>query len=256
MKNVMYLFSTIVSIILLTACNSKSTEPNQQTSSKDLAVADRSSEETGTYLYVTAASGLSLREFNNLSSEKLAIMPYGTKIEVINKEDRATMTVAGIQGAMQEVSYNHKKGFAFSGYLSKFFPPEDDIRAVIYAEDLQKHFPKVSFTETTGGTASKPTNTETLLLPTQEWHEAFFIAQRLYDIPKSFAFPNPKGKDVQLIKNNKSTPSLWVSEMEVERNNNTLDKIMYRYAGEGYASNVTITQEGEFMKIELHTIAD
>lgn len=256
MKRVIYVFTACAGLFFLNACNNNPETTTEADVSQDLAVADITNEPAETYLYVTAGSGLSLREFENLSSEKLAVMPYGTKLKVLRQQDQATMTVACMKGAMHEVEFNHKKGFAFSGYLSRFFPPEEDIRAVMYAEDLQQQFPEVSFTETTGGTASKPTNTETLLLPTQQWHEAFFIAQRLYDIPKSFAFPNPKGKDVQLIKNHKSTPSLRVSEMEVERSKNALQKIMYRYAGEGYVSHVTITQEGEFMKIELHTIAD
>ncbi len=257
MKRVIYVFTACAGLFFLNACNeTTNTDTPEIDTSQDLAVADISTETSEMYLYVTAGSGLSLREFNNLSSEKLAVMPYGTKLMVLEREDLATMTVAGMKGAMHEVEFNHKKGYAFSGYLSRFFPPEEDIRSVVYAEDLQKHFPMVTFAETTGGTASKPTNTETLVLPTQQWHEAFFIAQRLHDIPKAFAFPNPKGRDVQLIKNNKPSPRLWVSELEVTRDKDVFQKIMYRYAGEGYASQVTITKEGEMMKIEHHSIAN
>lgn len=256
MKRVIYVFAACAGVFFLNACNETTTNSLATGTSQDLAVAEIPSEEKETYLYVTAGSGLSLREFNNLSSEKLAIMPYGTKLKVLSKEEQATMTVAGIKGAMNKVAYNHKEGFAFTGYLSKFFPPEEDIRPIIYAEDLKKQFPAVSFTEATGGSASQPTNTETLTLPTQEWHEAFFIAQQLYDIPKSFAFPTSKGRDLQSITNSRPTPSLWVSELEVERTSDVLQKITYRYAGEGYGSNVTITKDGDMMKIEHHTVSN
>jgi hypothetical protein len=147
------------------------------------------------YQYVTAFSDLSLREFNNRSSEKLAKMPYGTKVKVLTTEKNLTMDVRGIKGGMNEVAFNQKKGFAFNGYLSKFFPPEKERKAKIYAEELKAFFPAVAYSESVGGTASKPENTETLILPTTQWHEAFFVAQRLFDFPKEFEFPNPTQKE-------------------------------------------------------------
>src|SRR5690606_37348851 len=142
---------------------------------------------------VTAVSGLTLRAFPNLQSEKLAVMPLGTKVKIVKAESETTMNVGGIDGAMDEVEYNNKKGFAFNGFMSKFSPPAEDASAKNYAEELKKDFSKVNYSEATGGTASKPTKTETLILPTDKWHEAFFTAQQLFAIPKSFAFPNPKG---------------------------------------------------------------
>ncbi|MEZ4778017.1 MAG: hypothetical protein R2786_01375 [Flavobacteriaceae bacterium] len=46
------------------------------------------------------------------------------------------------------MAFNHKEGFAFNGYLSKYFPPERDISVKGYASELQKQFPEVVFTET------------------------------------------------------------------------------------------------------------
>ena len=71
-------------------------------------------------MYVTSISGLSLRAYANLQSEKLAVMPYGTKVKVVSLEKNPTMKVGDIVGGMNEVEYNHKKGFAFNGYLSKY----------------------------------------------------------------------------------------------------------------------------------------
>jgi hypothetical protein len=242
---------TIAASILFVSCKNESKETPTPQNSNDLALADTSLEDTAPeFLYVTAYNGLSLREFNNLKSDKLAKMPYGTKVKVITPEKNSTMTVGGIKGGMNEIEFNHKKGFAFNGYLSKFFPPESDTKAKGYAEELTTLFPAVKFSESVGGTASKPTNTETLILPTSQWHEAFFVAQRLFDFPKDFDFPNPKGKNEQIIKDKKPEKGVWKSELKVNRKDDTLEKIEYVYSTQGFGYSVILTKEGETMKLE------
>jgi hypothetical protein len=244
-------FSMLVASIVIVSCKNESPEPKTDLSVNDLALADTAKVETSPeYLYVTAASGLSLREFNNLNSERLAKMPYGTKVKVIVPEKNLTMNVGGIKGGMNEVEFNQKKGFAFNGYLSKFFPPERDSKAKGYADELKVFFPGVIYSESVAGTASKPSNTETLVLPTTQWHEAFFVAQQLFDFPKEFDFPNPKGKDEQVIEDKKPKRDVWTSELRVNRKNDALEKIVYVYKTNGFGNTVTITKEGEVMKIE------
>jgi len=46
------------------------------------------------------------------------------------------MTVGGIKGGMHEVEYNQHSGYAFNGYLSRFFPPDEDMKPKAYAEAL------------------------------------------------------------------------------------------------------------------------
>ena len=70
------------------------------------------------YLYVTSVSGLSLRAYANLQSKKLAVMPYGTKVKVVSFRKKSNDESWRYIGGMNEVEYNHKKGFAFNGYLS------------------------------------------------------------------------------------------------------------------------------------------
>ena len=201
------------------------------------------------YLYITAFSGLSLREYGNLQSEKLARMPYGTKVKVLNAEKNATMNVDGIKGGMNEVEFNHKKGFAFNGYLSKYFPPEGDISVKGYANELNRIFPEIVFTESTGGTASNPSNTETIVLPGAKWHEAFFMAQRLFDFPKEFDFPDSKGENSETITDRKPKRGVWVSQLEITRKDNVLEKIEYVYKSKKFDSKVTIVKESGAMKI-------
>ena len=257
MKKVVLILTAAVFATSLVACkNDKSPEitgeiPEDQSiiANEDIALADISEVNEEQYMYVTAPSGLSLREFNNLQSERMARMPYGTKVKIVKAEEKATMNVAGIKGGMDEVEFNHKKGFAFNGYLSKYFPPERDITPKGYADELKRFFPEVVYTTETAGSASNPINTEAILLPGAEWHEAFITAQRLFDFPKEFAFPNPKGKDTETIFDGKPKKGVWVSQLEVTREDNKLQKIEYVYGSKKYNSKVTIINEGDLMKI-------
>lgn len=256
MKKVVFLISSIALVSFSTSCKEKPdtseivlSEINNDQPQLAIA-ASKEGENNLTYVYVTARTGLSLREFNNLNSEKLAIMPYGTKLRILAKELQPTMTVGGIKGSMDEVEFNHKKGFAFSGYLSKFFPPEQGISAKRYAEELQKSFPETSYSESIGGTSIRPINSEILLLPTDQWHTAFYIAQQLYDFPKEFMFPSPNGKDEEIIQDNRPKKNVWVSELQVYRLYNDFVKITYAYTSKKFGSTINITREGDLMKIE------
>ena len=114
----------------------------------------------------------------------------------------------------------------------------------------------MSYTEATGGTASQPTKTEALILPTDKWHEAFFTAQQLFAIPKGFAFPNPKGSNSETQQNNDKKKGDFVSELQIARNDNKLQKIAYNYKTTGFGYTVTITKEAEGMKLEMVEGAD
>lgn len=195
------------------------------------------------YLYVTARSGLSLRAYNNLQSERLAKMPYGSRVKVLEAEDRPTMTVGGISGGMHKVAYNHKTGFAFNGYLSRYFPPEQDISPQGYADELQLHFPEVSFSKTTAGSVSKPETIETLTLPGGTWHEAFFVAQQLFDFPKEFDFPSKQGAVSQVIVDRKPKKGVWTSQLEISRSDDGFDLIRYHYEAKAFKSVVDIRKE-------------
>lgn len=258
MKNTITHIAAIALLALFTACN---TEKKDELATADISEANSTEIITETidkddYVYITAPSGLSLREYDNLDSEKLSVMPYGTKVKLITIEENETMTVGGIKGGMNQVRYNNKTGYAFNGYLSSFFPPEKNSNAKQYIEDLKASHPSATYTKTTGGTASSPTETETVLLPTAKWHEGFTFAQRLFDLPLAFAFPDPKGRDEENITNPKQPDYLFLSKLIVVRTDNQLQKIGYTQAGEGYQSSVTVTPEGDMMKIEYVTVVE
>ena len=135
MKTVAFSILFLAGFIFLFSCkNDAKTNEETQTVVTDSIPAETAPDA----MYVTAVSGLTLREFPNLQSAKLAVMPLGTKVKIVKAEGKTTMNVGGIDGAMDEVEFNNKKVFAFNGFLSKFFPPGADASAKNYAEELKK----------------------------------------------------------------------------------------------------------------------
>jgi hypothetical protein len=261
MKTVKILTLTLISSFVLFSCKNSEKQNSKVESilENDLAITESDNSKeiiSDNYLYVTAFTGLSLREYANLQSEKLTVMPYGTKVKVIIAEENPTMIIDEIKGGMNEIEFNHKKGYAFNGFLSKIFPPENDISAKGYAEDLKIHFSSVVFTESTGGTASRPTNTESLFLPTEKWHEAFYIAQQLFEFPKEFKYPSQKGKDFQIITDRKIKRDKWLSELHISRKKDALTKIEYVYKTKGFSKLVAITKEDNGMRISKTEIVE
>ncbi len=238
MKTAAFSFLAIAGFIFLFSCKNevKNDEDNQTVVTDTIPQA--TSPES---MYVTAVSGLTLREHPNLQSAKLAIMPLGTKVKIINAEENTTM---------------NKKGYVFNGFLAKFFPPGETAVSKNYAEELKKDFPNVEYSEVTGGTASKPNKTETLILPTEKWHEAFFMAQQLFNIPKDFAFPNPKGSNNETQQNGNKKKNDFISELQISRNANQLQKITYNYKTDGFGYVVNITKDAKGMKLEKTEVAD
>lgn len=226
------------------------TDVSLETTNEDLALADLSVDNPEeTFMYVTAPSGLTLRAYANLQSDKLARMPYGTKVRVIAPESNKTMNVGGIKGGMDEVAFNHKKGYAFNGYLSKYFPPELNITVKGYASELQTLYPEVEYKEEAAGSASNPETIESLILPGAEWHEAYIIAQRLFDFPKEFELPSPKGKKSQIIFDGKPKKGIWTSQLEINRNDVGFEKIEYVYGSKKFDAVVSIEKHENGMKI-------
>jgi hypothetical protein len=249
MKNPALNIAAFAVITLFTSCEDKKKQTTPNLVVAEIVTEGVPEKVTG-HLYVTAASGLSLREYNNLNSKKLAVMPYGTKVEVLLAEKNKTMNISGISGGMHQVAYNNKIGYAFSGYLSELFPPERGANAKRYVSDLQNTHPRAALSALVGGTASEPSNTETLLIPTTKWHEAYLIAQKLYEIPRSFALPEPNGKEEEVLNNPNKSINTLVSELQVIRIENALLKILFTHASQSFRRTVSITQQDSMMKIE------
>lgn len=250
MKTIKILSLALTSATLFLSCkkevkplsNIKKT-PKNELVIVDTPIIEEKTKKNSDYLYVTSFSGLSLRAYANLQSEKLAVMPYGTKVKVVFLEKKPTMKVENIVGGMNEVEYNHKKGFAFNGYLSKYFPPEKKNSAKRYSEELKFEHPAVKYSKSKSGTLSNPIITEKLIIPDAEWHEAFYMAQQLFKFPKEFEFPSLKGKEKEIKLEKKFKKDSWISELQINRKENRFTKIEYHYKNKGLSKVVSIYKE-------------
>ena len=80
------------------------------------------------------------------------------------------------------------------------------------------------------------------------------IAQKLYDIPRDFAMPDPKGRDAQVI-NSPNTPlEALVRELQVTRLDNTLVEIVYNYTTSNFKQHLTIQKQDGMMRIKQHYV--
>lgn len=93
--------------------------------------------------YVWAPSGLTLRATGNAGGDKLGVLPYGTRVEVIDGRGETLSVVAAaacdcedapaawgasrrveIGGHFARITAGEREGHVFTGYLSRFPPPK------------------------------------------------------------------------------------------------------------------------------------
>lgn len=73
--------------------------------------------------WVTAASGLRLRETASLSAKVVVLIPFGQKVQVLERTKVIT-EAEGIEGTLVKLSWNGKTGYAFDGFLSEIEPKD------------------------------------------------------------------------------------------------------------------------------------
>ena len=76
-----------------------------------------------------------------------------------------------------------------------------------------------------------------------KWHEAFYMAQRLFKFPKEFEFPSSKGKEKEIKLEKKFQKDSWVSELQINRKENRFTKIEYHYKNKGFSKVISIYKE-------------
>ena len=246
------LFLSVFLFITMSSCKDevKSSPP------ATIKVNDTITKSSPKYLYVTAVSGLTMRSLPNLESEKLTVMPLGSKVHLLSSDSKDNINVGGIDGTMVEIEFDSKKGYAFSGFLSEFLSAEGYSSAKIYAEDLKQEFPNIIYVDSITGQTSNPSKTESLILPTEDWHKAFFTAQQLFGIPKGFAFPAPKGANRETQNDRHKPSTATISELNIFRSANRLQKIEYIYKTKQQGYQVTISKEGKSLKMTKAELFD
>lgn len=247
-------------LLFAVSCTSSS---NKETSLNDITVPQATSKTSPAYseavnkkedtplsqFYITAGSGLSLREASNLNSKKILTIPYGGEVSLLSTPEHTSMTVDGITGNMVEVSYQGAKGFVFSGYLSTLSPPLDSETVQEYAKRLSTPERPITVSKIKNAKGDEFGLITSIELPAKSWGEAFSIARSLFDVPKGIQVDLTNTTKSLVINKNKRDKTK-TDEVTVTRNDqNLLQKITYSYVMRGYTRTVTITKKDALFSI-------
>lgn len=203
------------------------------------------------YLYITAGSGLSLRQSTNLKSKKILTIPYGSQVSHISSPEHTSMTIAGIQGDMVQVNYQGATGFVFSGYLSTLAPPLQEETVDQYAKRLSTPENKIKVSKVKSKKGESYGLTTSIKLPAKSWGEAYLLAQGLFDIPKNIALDLTHTNKSAMV-NNKKRLKTKTDEVTVGRDNtNNILNITYSYVLRDYSRTVNIVKsKGQYVITE------
>ncbi len=80
------------------------------------------------YMWVTAEEGLNLREFPQINSDKIDLIPYGAEV-IIKNNKKVNDTVGKTKGNWINIVYNDREGWAFDAYLQNIIGSDDSVQA-------------------------------------------------------------------------------------------------------------------------------
>jgi len=73
--------------------------------------------------FITAKAGLNLREFANRNSKKIILVPFQSRVDLLQIDENATTeTIDGIQGKWVKIKFEGVEGWAFDSYISNKYP--------------------------------------------------------------------------------------------------------------------------------------
>ena len=143
-------------------------------------------------VYVHSMSGLSLRKLASTKAGRQAIMKYGAKLTIASRPDLdKTLVVENIKGYWVEVDFNGVKGYAFTGFLSRFPAPKTKSMSAYLSLLEQSGFAdaKYATSKTPRSETSGPVSQTSLTLLNADILDGFLIARRLFPIPDSLKLP-------------------------------------------------------------------
>jgi len=79
------------------------------------------------YYTVMAMSGLSIRKDKDINSEKLNVVKFGGKVQVLEIFEEDKITIEQTEGFWIKIKYKNKEGYMYSGYL---YPGEISITEI------------------------------------------------------------------------------------------------------------------------------
>jgi len=241
----------IVLFLGLVSCKDKETAKTatntEQFEANEAAMESHENQQRGpVYKYVMVPSGLSLRKSNTLDSEKLAGMPFRSRVEVLEERTETAIEVEHIKGGMHKIKYEDKVGYAFSGFLSQFpMPQEEEEGTDAYIAKLKENFSGVNYKSKSNDPDFHEGMTYTYTLPAASWSEAYYLAAAMFQFPTKLGFPGAKGADMETIEDPEKDQDTWDSFLTVEREKNKLKKINFSYRAEGYGYGIDIIRKSD-----------
>ena len=214
----------------------------------------KSTKELGTY-YVLAPNGLNLRSQADVNSEKLGVIPYASKVEIMEVAASSEMTVDNYPGGMAKVKFGQKVGYVFDGYLCRMPAPQvrkshgeynfrDYVKSVrkeglsIVYEKCDKDHNGFGYGDENG----YDINEESLIPYITDWAEAYLLAQRYFDL--QFPFPTPSTKEKEVFENPNKPEYIWYDQQTVYRNSEgEIIKIELWVRGEGGGRTIEIVPD-------------
>ncbi len=170
-------------------------------------------------VYVHSLSGLSLRKLASTTAGRQAIMKYGAKLTIASRPDLdKTLVVENIKGYWVEVDYNGIKGYAFTGFLSRF-PAPITKSPTAYLTLLEKSGfadAKYATSKTPRSETSGPVSETTITLINANILDGFLIARRLFPIPDSLKLPEYQLNLKMTIDDPEKPESMLSRKMTVE----------------------------------------
>jgi len=214
----------------------------------------------GDVVYVHSLSGLSLRKLASTSAGRQAIMKYGAKLTIASRPDLdKTLVVENIKGYWVEVDYNGIKGYAFTGFLSRF-PAPTSKSPTAYLTLLEKSgFADAKYTTSKTGRSetSGPVSETSITLVNATILDGFLIARRLFSIPDSLKLPEYQLNLKMTIDDPEIPNSILSRKMTVEiKKDGKPVSITIRTRVQGSGSDRSIIVIGDNIKMTMRDFSE
>ncbi len=207
--------------------------------------------------FVYTESGLNMRAEATLDAKKLATIPYGTKLKILAFPEEEKIEIEGFVGGMAKVEVHGKEGYMYAPFLSRFPPPKDTTDIALYIQHIESTSnQKPRIYKDRMDEDGYVQDSEGIILPTDDFQEAFLIAKLIYAIPSPLHLPIQRTEEKVIVKNPNKSEMDWTDELSVIFKDQQIDRIAYYTRSEGYGRTISITKEKDGILVSETHIAD
>lgn len=90
------------------------------------------------FRYILANSGLSFRVAPNIKSNKISVIPYGARVQILKQDKNRPFEFDNFRGYWSRIKFNGKIGYAFSGFMCSYPAPAGEKNVFEY---IKRNFP-------------------------------------------------------------------------------------------------------------------